>query len=209
MEKIEITLYSYNELSDKAKERAVSENREKIGCSESSFVDDEFRSACDSLEENFGIKIRDIEAGGYSRFRVTGWFEEYQNESQYLPRYLEWLSNRLYKGKYYSTCMHRDDSGKYHYKHKYSKVVPGNYDCCLTGTYTDHAVDEAMRKRFEYVRKGYTIREFIDSVLDGFCKDWTRVLEDCFDTERIEEFLIENDCSFLKNGDMFVKERIV
>jgi len=100
--------------------------------------------------------------------------------------------------------MRRDDAGNWHYKHKYSKVLSEGYSYCLTGTYTDWAVDDAMNKRFEYVRKGYTIREFIDEMLDKFCQLWDEDSNDCFSDEHVQEHLENNECTFLKNGKVFL-----
>lgn len=206
MEKIEITLYSFDELSEKAKERAISENREALGMCDSTFVDDEYRQALDVLEEKFGIKARDLESYGHRRYLLQGGWDELEDDSKYLLRYLDRLSDRLHKGKYYSTPMHKDNEGNWHYKHKYSKVLSDCYSCCLTGTYCDAAVEDAMNKRYEYVRKGYTIREFIDSVLDKFCKRWQEDSDYCFSDESIIERMTDNDCTFLKSGKMFLRE---
>ena len=204
MKKIEITLYSFDELPENAKKKAIDDNRESIGVCESSSVSDDYKSTLDAIEEKFGITVRDLESHGYSRFRMTAGWDEIADDPKYLPRYLDRLSSRIHKGRYYSTPMHRDEAGNWHYKHKYSNVLSDGYSCCLTGTYTDAAVDDAMNKRFEFVRKNYTIREFIGVMLDKFCQLWDDDSNYCFTDEYVREHFENNDFTFLKNGKVFL-----
>lgn len=203
MKKVEITLYSFDELSDKAKENAINDNRESYGLRDSSFIGDEYMQTFKAIEDKLSVKIIDIESHGYRRFRMIEGWQDIDNESKYLIRYLNHLSDKLHKGKYYSTPMHKDKDGNWRYKHKYSLVLSDNYSCCLTGTYCDRAIEDAMNNRYEYVRKDCSIYDFVNSILDEFSKDWERDCNYCFTDENIKELLVANECMFTESGGLF------
>lgn len=202
---VTINLYKFDELSDSAKQKAIDSARSMCA---SRMVDcdaDEYRNTLKLIEEKFGIDVYDweVDSCGY-RFKFS--FDsraDVADDSKYLCRYLRDLFSILRKGKYYSTGG-RLVNGKYQYKYRYSKVI-SEYSCILTGCWCDFAVDDAMKNRFDYIRRGFTIRDFVEDVLDKFFGQWHNDYEYVYSDEAVEEYIEGNDFLFYEDGKIYSK----
>ena len=74
------------------------------------------------------------------------------------------------------------------------------YSCCLTGCYCDWGVDDAMNKCYDFIRKGWTIRDFIEDMLNGFFNYWYEDRSRDAEDDEVEEFLEANEYEFYKDG---------
>jgi len=213
MREINFKVYQYDELSAEAKEKAVDNVRETIGSMLCDSDADEYRSALKEIEKIFEIKVYDWCVGcpgTYSRWRFNenSRFSEMSDEPRFLVRYLDEVEQYCRTGKYYSSPFRKVPVDKEHpagldYTKRYSKVMfERNY--CLTGTWTSAVVDEYMEKRWDYVRKGKSIEDFIDDMLYDFFKQWERDQECNYDDEAIEETIIGNEYEFTEDGMRYV-----
>lgn len=205
MRTIKFNVFSYDELAETAKEKALDNVRESVGSMLCEFDGDDYRAALDEIENVFEIKVYDWcvgYPGTFSawRFKEGSRFSEMSDEPRFLVRYLDEVERWCRKGKYYFTSGHYDENGKYHYKKRYSKVMfERNY--CLTGTWTSAVVDEYTGdKRWDYVRKHRTIEDYIDDLLYDFFKQWERDQEYNYEDETVEEEIRANDYEFTEDG---------
>jgi len=205
MRTITLNIYQYDELSDAAKKKAVENMRETIGSMLCDFDADDYRSALEEIEKIFEIKVYDWNVGypgTYSRWRFNenSRFSDLSDNPRFLVRYLDEVERYCRKGRFYSSSFHKVPVDKEHpaglaYTKRYSKVMfERNY--CLTGTWTSAVVDDYMEKRWKYVRKHRTIKDFIDDMLYDFFKQWERDQEYNYDDEEIEETILANTYEF-------------
>lgn len=214
MKTITLNIYQYDELSDAAKKKAVENMRETIGSMLCDFDADDYRSALEGIEKIFEIKVYDWNVGypgTYSRWRFNenSRFSDLSDNPRFLVRYLDEVERYCRKGRFYSSSFHKVPVDKEHpaglaYTKRYSKVMfERNY--CLTGTWTSAVVDDYMEKRWDYVRKHRTIKDFIDDMLYDFFKQWERDQEYNYDDEKIEETILANTYEFTEDGTRYDK----
>jgi len=207
-----ITYYYLDELTPMAKKAAIEHMRSRAGETMLNFVDDDYKSALNKIEEVFNIKIKNWEVGGENDYHYRFEFkpnyhwdlgngEYYEDEPRF---FLRWLNNEIwwqvYKGKYFSKTT---GTNPYRYIQRRSKVLGDKptFCCCLTGSYTDYAVDDALNNAWEHARKGGTIEEFINNMLDDFFAKWGIDRDYCFEDCEVEDYLIGNEYEFLENGE--------
>ena len=139
--------------------------------------------------------------GTYSRWRFkdNSRFANMSDDPKYLVRYLNEVERWCRKGKYYSS--RKEQPAGSVCVDRYSKVLFSR-DYGLTGDWTSGVVDDYTGdKRWEYVRKGRTIKNYVDDLLCDFFTQWQRSKEDNFDDEAIEEEILNNDdYAFLEDG---------
>ena len=214
MKTITLNIYQYDELSDAAKKKAVETMRETIGSMLCDSDADEYRSALKEIEKIFEIKVYDWcvgYPGTYSRWRFNenSRFSDLSDNPRFLVRYLDEVERYCRKGRFYSSSFRKVPVSKEHpagldCTKRYSKVMfERNY--CLTGTWTSAVVDDYMEKRWDYVRKYRTIKDFIDDMLYDFFKQWERDQEYNYDDEEIEETILANTYEFTENGTRYDK----
>ncbi len=214
MRTITFDVYNYDELSAPAKEKALESMRETIGSCRSDDDAYEYRAALEKIEEIFEIKVYDWcvgYPGTYSRWRFKegSRFSEMSDEPRFLVRYLDEVERWCRKGKYYSSPFRKVPVDKEHpagldYTKRYSKVM-FERNCCLTGSWTSCIVDDYTgAKRWEYVRKGRTIEDFLDDMLYDFFKQWERDQECNYEDETIEDEILNRDYEFMEDGRRYV-----
>ena len=212
MRTIKFNVFSYDELAETAKEKALDNVRESVGSMLCEFDGDDYRAALDEIENVFEIKVYDWcvgYPGTFSawRFKEGSRFSEMSDEPRFLVRYLDEVERWCRKGRYYSTPFKPCPKSKEHpagltYKKRYSKVMfERNY--CLTGAWTSAVVDDYMNKRWDYVRKHRTIEDFLDDMLYDFFKQWERDMEYNSEDEAVEETIIGNDYEFTEDGRLY------
>ena len=161
------------------------------------------------IEEALNIKVYDWEVSEYShnfRFRINGDWDEKADDERLLIR---WLNNVAFpscrEGKYFSTPFKYNESGKYHYRSRHSKVLFEPFSCVLTGSWCTNALDDMLNNAMNIVREGRTtVREFIEQMLDGFFTQWGRDMEYNSSDEAVEEHLWNNEHQFLADGRAYV-----
>ena len=205
------TVCSFDELNDKAKERALNKVIESFGYDARDFTSDDYEGTLKEIEKVFHIKVQSWEVDSEYRYHYTfdftnyrwdSWDCDYEDEPRMLTRF---LNNEVFpwiKGRYFSKS-YKDEDGKWVSKKRYSKVLPDRDGCYLTGVCTDYAFDKAIDNAFEYVRRGYTIRQFVNEVLDEFFSSWGKDLDYLLSEEYAKDQIDEREIEFYGNGDIY------
>lgn len=202
---IETKVYRYDELSSEAKESARNSLRDKLAGYRIDAEADDYRNTLKKIEEIFGIKVRDWSVNGYSPiyfcFDFVNLDEDIENEPKFLLRYLN---------RYVLPCI---DCRKTYYAKNYyenhkkrkSRILSYlEYDFCITGAWTDIAVDGALNNIKESIMQGKSAREFVSDMLDNFFKQWNKDCEYAYSDESIEDEIVSNEYEFLENGKPYL-----
>ena len=197
MRTIEYKVYNYDELSAKAQQLAVDSLRDRIAGTRIESDAADYRNTLEMIEQVFRVKVRDWYVDScthFFRFDFVGIDEDIENEPRLLLRYLN--TNVLpcidNKKRYYSkTARTTRKSRILCYKY---------YDCCLTGCWTDSAVDDALDNINESAKKQLSAREFVDSILEDFFKQWQKDYEYSESDECITEEIEANNYEFYEDG---------
>ena len=197
MRTIERKIYHYDELSEQAQKVAIESMRDEISNVRIESDSYEYRNTLDKIAQIFGVKVYDWSVNEYNfyfRFEFTNIEEETENEPRLLLRYLN--TNVLpcidNKRRYYSK------TGRASRK---SRILYDNsYEYCLTGCWCDSAVDNALNNIGQSLKKHLNVREFVESILEGFFEQWQNDCEYSTSDECITETIKANDYEFYENG---------
>ena len=197
---IETKAYRYDELSSEAKENARNSLRDRLSGNRIDADAYDYRDTLAEIERIFRIKVRDWSVNGYSptyfRFDFVNLDEDIENEPKFLLRYLN---------RDVLPCI---DCRKTYYKnHKIRKsriLSYPKYSCCITGAWTDWAVDDALNNIKESIMQGKSAREFVSDMLDKFFRQWNRDYEYACSDESIEDEIMNNEYEFLENGKPYL-----
>ena len=205
MRTIETKVYQYEELSEQAKENARNSLRDRLSENRIDAEADDYRNTLKKIEEIFGIKVRDWSVNGYSptyfRFYFVNLDEDIENEPKFLLRYLnrDVLPCIDCRKTYYAKNHYEN-----HKKRKSRILSYPKYDFCITGAWTDTAVDDALNNIKESIMQGKSARDFVSDMLDNFFKQWNRDCEYAYSDESIEDEIVGNGYEFLENGKPYL-----
>lgn len=201
MRTIETKVYQYDELSSEAKANAINSLRDRLSKNRIEFEADDYRFTLKKIEEIFGVKVRDWSVDGYSptyfRFYFINLDEDIENEPKFLLRYLnrDVLPYIDCRKTYYAKNHYES-----HKKRKSRILSYPKYDFCITGAWTDIAVDDALNNIKESIMQGKSAREFVSDMLDNFFNRWNKDCEYAYSDESIEDEIVVNEYEFLENG---------
>ena len=197
MKTIEQHIYRYDELSEQAQKVAIESMKERISDIRIESYSADYRHTLEMIEQIFRVNIYDWsvdEYNSYFRFNFVGIDEDMENEPRLLLRYLNTnvLPSIDNQKRYYSKTARAS---------RKSRILCNNgYEYCLTGCWSDDAVDNALNNINQSVKKHLNAREFVESILEGFFEQWRNDYEyDCSD-ECIAEDIETNDYEFYENG---------
>ena len=205
------TICQFDELTDKAKERAYNEIIGRYSSFESQCHSDDYKATLEEMEKVFHIKVYNWEVEGEGRYnfqfdfttyRWDSYCCDYEDEPRMLVRYLNNEIFPMINGKYYGKCIRRED-GTYDHKKRYSKIRMENCGCLLTGVCTDKAFDDAVYNAYEFVRRGYTIREYVLDTLEDFFSDWGRDLDYMYSEDFILDMIDTFGLEFYEDGTIY------
>lgn len=194
MKNISITLYSFNELSDNAKENIISTWRYNDEYFWSKENDESLKEFCNL----FNINVTGYDYGYHNYINAKFNLDDniLELSSQRLATYI-WnnYKNALYKGKYYS---------KYS-KSRNSKIQLSPNDCSLTGYYIDQALIDPI---IEFMSKpdGRSFERLLNDCLDNWLLMCKRDYDYWLSSESIIEDIEFNDYLFLANGNLASRE---
>lgn len=191
---INVEIYTIDELSDKAKQRA----HEEYCNSEYDWSGDN-EQTLKKFEEMFPIRIREWEYDCYDgRFRFVMDGDQFATDIKYLhgKRLMAYLYNNcfehLYPGKVY-WGKGKDANGNT--KRRRSKIIRTANECPLTGYYMDNVILEPIYKFFENM-EDINFHDLISRCLSNWIDG---CVEDCKDFYSMERFLqhgkIYRNCS--------------
>ena len=205
MRTIETKVYQYEELSEQAKENARNSLRDRLSGNRIEIESDDYWNTLKKIEEIFGIKVRDWSVNGYSptyfRFYFVNLDEDIENEPKFLLRYLNrfvipCIDTRV---TYYAKNHYEN-----HKKRKSRILSYPKYDFCITGAWTDIAVDDALNNIKESIMQGKSAREFVRNMLNNFFERWNKDYEYAYSDESIEDEIVNNEYEFLENGKPYL-----
>ena len=197
MRTIERKIYRYDELNEQAKQVAIESMKEEISSVRIESDSYEYRNTLEKIEHIFGVKVYNWDVNEYNpyfRFEFTNIEEDTENEPRLLLRYLNtnvlpYIDN---KKRYYSKTSRAS---------RKSRILFNNsYDYCLTGCWCDDAVDNALNNINQSVKNKFNAREFVESILEGFFKQWQNDYEYALSDECIAEDIEANEYEFYENG---------
>lgn len=174
MKEIKVKLYSFDELSDDAKEKAIEEQRENH-CED---FWDSVREEIDALEDiadAMGATINDYSLDTCSPSYIEFKFNTYDFDFEDLKdiRALKYIYNNFIspfiKGKHYSIWK-QDLNGKYITKYKQSKAI---FEFTpASGLYIDNIVLDVYEEYIENIKKhiSFNVADFIEDVESRLAK---------------------------------------
>ena len=205
MRTIETKVYRYDELSSGAKLNAIRVLRYKLSNGKIEADSYDYRNTLAEIEKIFGIKLRDWSVNGYSptyfRFNFVNLDEDMENEPKFLLRYL----NRFVLP--YIDCRKTYYAKNYYENHKKRKsriLSYPEYSCCITGAWTDWAVDDALNNIKESIMQGKSAKDFVKDMLNNFFRRWNMDCEYAYSDESIEEEISNSEYEFLENGKPYL-----
>ena len=197
MRTIERQIFRYDELSDQAQKVAIESMKERLSNIRIESDSEDYRNTLEMIEQIFRVNVYDMrvdEYNSYFRFNFVGIDEDIENEPRLLLRYLN--NNVL-------PCI---DNRKRYYTRgcrasRRSKIMFENeYVYCITGAWTDSAIDDALNNIKQSLKNHLNAREFVNSILEGFFKQWQNDYEYTTSDECIAETIEANDYEFYENG---------
>jgi hypothetical protein len=196
MKIIETKVYTFDELSDSAKEKARDWYR-KANTSESYYLDEIY----DSLKALFkaaNITLKDWSLGPYNRGnQVT--FDLGDASELTGRRALAWLENNLFAGlriTAHEFAKNRKDYLKYGPDYRAGKIKP----CPLTGICYDEDYLDALRKS---IKEGDTLRDAFRNLADVCGRLCEAECEYRDEDEQIDEDIRANEYTFTEEGELF------
>lgn len=205
MRTIETKVYRYDELSSGAKLNAIRVLRYKLSNGKIEADSYDYRNTLAEIEKIFGIKLQDWSVNGYSptyfRFYFVNLDEDMENEPKFLLRYL----NRFVLP--YIDCRKTYYAKNYYENHKKRKsriLSYPEYSCCITGAWTDWAVDDALNNIKESIMQGKSAKDFVKDMLNDFFRRWNMDCEYAYSDESIEEEISNSEYEFLENGKPYL-----
>lgn len=202
MRTIETKVYWYDELSSEAKVNAINSLRNELSGNRIDIEAYDYRNTLAEIEKIFRIKVRDWSVNGYSptyfRFDFVNLDEDIENEPKFLLRYLN---------RYVLPCI---DCRKTYYaknfrKKRKSRIISyPKYDFCITGAWTDCAVDDALNNIKESIMQGKSAKDFVKDMLNNFFRRWNMDCEYAYSDESIEDEIMNNEYEFLENGKPYL-----
>ena len=206
METISLNLYSFGELSEEAQERVIEREGGWISQGRVEIDQDDWMETLERVEKALGIKVKDWEVGlsgyrfGFS-FKSSAW-NDLADEARYLLRYLDEKESYFRKGKYYSTPFKYEAGKAPSCKSRVSKIMFRS-DYPLTGMWTDGSIGKSWENRWDAVRRGDSIREFVQDMLEDFFMSWQREIEYAYTDEAVASELEEMGFSYLEDGTKY------
>lgn len=205
-----IEVYEFKELTEKAKEKAIQEYRDK---NHTFFWNDEYKNSLNEFEKHWPIKINNYEISAYCHCFID-W--EYTGDEQHgelsglkLAKHL-WneYEHVLFEGKYYGKLVDHEKDGKKIEKSKehpagvrhvkrYSKVI--KEPRMLTGYYADYELTDRLHKALDGKYKG-TFQELLGECIEQFKTAWQKDMEYQDSDEFITEQMECNEYRFLIDG---------
>lgn len=202
MREINIKLYTFDELSDAAKNRAWLNHVNNLG--EFGWTA-EYVSTLEAFEKAFDVRVHnwnvDENAFDYS-------FEHFREppEGDWL-RFAKWVWNNyaeaIQTGKYYGKLVYQEGQQPRHVK-RYSKATI-EYTCCFTGFMADMAITDPVWKCLHYKEKFKTYEDLIDACLTSFFEKWRNDMEYETSIECFEELCFTNEYEFTEDGEIWRK----
>jgi len=201
---IQLEVFTFDELSDKAKEKARQWWRDTTSEFGYAHADEAITSLKDFIDEFGGVLI-DYEISSHASVKIN--FDSFGQGKIELSgkRLLAYLWNHhrniLYTRKPYGKYQQRAN-GEWEYD-RYSKCQLVQNDCPFTGVTTDEDLLDPMRKYMETPDMGLTLEELLTQCLSSWATAVGKQCEYEDSDEGVDEAIIGNEYEFTSNGLLF------
>lgn len=212
MQKVEITVYKYDELDTEAQEKARDWFRDGRDFPWSG----EYEKSLEAFESDFPVKVTDYQISPYSHsyidFTFTDGDHEEMSGNKLRAHLLENYFSSLYEGKYFGKLVgtYPDGTkiekskehpiGMRHVKRK-SKVL---FDEAMpTGFCADYDLRRPIYEFLKSKDNTKTFEELMKDCFDEFVKTWNSDMEAQDSDEYITKNIIANDYTFTSDGKIF------
>ena len=204
---IETMAYEYNELSEKAKEKAFEDWVRNEGHIEVDQINKEHQDTLNAFLWMFDIGIDYwVEKSAYD-FNFI-WCDNVADFSKNggALRFARWawnhIADKIRNGEYYGLFY-----GGTNLKHfrRYSKNKRLN-DLCLTGVYCDSDILKPIMDCLTYKKYFYSFKELMYACLDNFFKVWHKDLKyisskDCFEKNYAKDYYYLEDGTYFQEAN--------
>jgi hypothetical protein len=217
----EITIFTFEELTPEAQERAIEKYRSNDHDSQCS---DEYKDTLKKFNSIFPVKVRNwqVNPWGYSYCDMESQASDEINDLSGL-RLFKYLVNNfsgtLYKRKYLG-CLKTQDQP--HNRHRMVKNVEisrgtnkGKFyasvysncqteQCCnLTGVYSDESILQPLYDFLQAPNKNTTFADLMEECGNAWASAFSKNMEEESSDEYISEMLINNDYEYTEEGDRY------
>lgn len=212
MKEVKCKLYKFEELSEKSQKVVMDRERDSIRQNGIDAWDSEHRDTLEKFSKIFGIKVYDWEVSSYNHRYCFHFIDDVYDmdavyvKGKYLLRFLNSIYYEIRSRKYYS-CGQRWENGKYHYSHRYSKILWVNDNCPLTGVCYDCDILKPIydwHKKPDWEKSLYFL---VDECLEEFFSAWEKECAYCGSDEYVKQELTESsvyeDVLYFENGTVF------
>lgn len=207
MKTISINLYTWDELSEKAKRHYWETSGLDFSDDYGSDYENTLNSFCNAFDVScFGWSVNDY-TFHFSSETAGRWDDcpdSPEKAARWIPKIL-WneYRDRIYKGKYFSTPGHWN-TGKYSYKCRYSHVIMET-DCTLTGYCADDFIMQPLLDCLNGKETYTSPAELFDACFTAFFEAWQTDIIYCSSFEHFDEIMTENypDAYFTESGDKY------
>lgn len=187
MKTISINIYSYNELSNEAQEKAIERCREFYAPVICNANDDDFSQTLKAMEIAFKVKYDDRAE------RLTYFGDLDQDEPRQLARYLRDAATLAYMGRTY----------RKNGRARLSTINQDEQEYNFAGLWSDQTAINALKNRYNFLRAGATIREFVQALSDDFLNDWKEANDFSWSDDAIQDRITIDEPEFLADGKIF------
>ena len=201
MRKIEIEVFKFDELNDKAKEKARAWYRE----GDSYPWADENREALEAFCEHFGCSARDWSYSSYDSSISVGNMPENAEDIKGLRLYA-WLGHNhfdyLFPWKFIGFKPSPIEKGKnVTYLRKYSKVHRAH--ACPTGYYASESMLDPIYRFLESPTKDKTLRDLLKDCMEEWVDACQKDSEYYSSDESVDENITINEYEFTADGSFY------
>ena len=192
---VEVKVYEFNELSEKAKERAV----EKYNYLE---PDVSIWKIIKEFETHFGLKVESRDLERYFKIRFDN--DDYDDIStlngERLYRYIQNnFHDTLYKRKEYGIVKDYRYTGK----KRVSRILYEKTECPFTGLWLDESLLEPVREFMRKIEYGLTLKGLMERCVSNLVGEYKEYIEYLESEEHFAEYCEANDWEFFEDGTMY------
>lgn len=218
----QITLYTYNELSDNAKKQAIDNKRFDVMYEVMEHWNREWLNSLNRFEEitNTELKSYDVSYNGFYCGRIE--FKDLDLLGSYeFPLYADEIKGKLlfrYLNNKVLPCIQQNKifwgkssyiDGKYHCSKRTSRIITSDDECTLTGYIGDIPL---VRTILDYCKEWnkhpeITLKDLYEECYNQFLQWWYDDYQGCDDDNFVDTELSENsafeDCLYYEDGKEF------
>ena len=205
---ITIKVFKFDELSDTAKENAISRYAQTDSWS------DDYQAVLRDFCDRFNVEVRRWDVSPFMPVSRSIFVYGMENPELCGLRLRTWIVNNfwydLYEGKYYSTPFKKVRKSKKHpaglsYRFRHSRIILD--ERCLTGFCAGYTILDAIRK---FLKDGWknephkTWKNIVEECVDDFFDSWKKNMEYELSKEGFSAVCEGNDYEFTEDGMLYV-----